>query len=118
MSKTKIVQDPVNQQMWEIRIIRQGEAYGLNDKLTHDSALPLVEFFSYEKGKEDKYFFVSRYYVETLLNSNAHGIQLDGRAPAFTLHEQAYADVLTWLREQCPDVVQQLSRPAQPLELL
>lgn len=118
MSKTQIFQDSVSQQTWVIRLIRKGDAYGLNDKLTHDHALPMVEFFRHEQGNEDKRFFVSRYYVETLLKSNANGIQLEGRDPAFTLHDPAYADVLQWLREQCPDVVQQLDRAAASLKLV
>lgn len=121
MSKTHIVQDSVSQQTWVIRIIRQGEAYGLNDKLTHEGQMPMVEFFRYEQGDEDKGFFVSRYYVETLLASSTKSIQLHGRDPAFTVHEQAFADVLQWLREQCPEVVRQLAHQAgnrNPIELV
>lgn len=111
MSKTQIIQDPVGQQTWVVRIIRKGDVYGLNDKLTHDQNLPMVEFFRHEQGNEDKRFFVSRYYVETLLESPARGLQLEGRDPAFTLHPQAHADVLQWLREQCPEVVRRLTLP-------
>ena len=121
MSKTKTVQDIVTQQTWVVRLIRKGDAYGLNDKLTHDQARPMVDFFRCEQGNEDKGFFVSRYYVETLLAGSHKSIQLDGRDPAFAVHEQAFADVLQWLREECPEVVRQLANQANnldPLELV
>ena len=65
------------------RLVRKGEAYGLNRCLTHDESDPLVEFYAVNQKRNQ---FVSRYYLSTL---NAHdldcGICLDGGIPAWTI---------------------------------
>ena len=45
--------------------IRQGDKYGLNNCLTYAEPEPLVEFYLVGEGK--KPWFVSRYYMLTLL---------------------------------------------------
>ncbi len=65
---------------FNVRIVKAGEKYGLNDCLTHDGA-PLVEFYDsrYPKFDNGRGQFVSRYYTETILASDyPGGLCLDG----------------------------------------
>ena len=64
------------------RIVFKGEAYGLNNCLTHDKDEPLVEFYDarydFDKSPEGEILgqFVSRYYVSTIQGSR--GLNLEG----------------------------------------
>lgn len=63
-----------------VRIVREGDGYGVDDKIIHDRADPLVEFYDMtythppfgERGQ-----FVSRYHRSTLMESRM-GLCLDG----------------------------------------
>lgn len=68
-----------------VRLVKTGDAYGVHNCLTHDKAEPLVEFYdarypmSQDPKGEHLGQFVSRYYVETLLEPRAAGgLCLDG----------------------------------------
>lgn len=54
---------------FNVRILRQGESYGLDDCLTHKERKPLVEFYDYRYRNDEwkRGQFVSRYYAETIL---------------------------------------------------
>ncbi len=59
---------------WRVRVVRQGDRYGLDGCLTWTALKPGVEFYDLTHTREP--FgpggqFVSRYYVETLLDSKA-----------------------------------------------
>ena len=57
--------------------IRQGDKYGLNNCLTYAEPEPLVEFYLVGEGK--KPWFVSRYYMLTLLGKcKYNGLTLCG----------------------------------------
>lgn len=65
---------------FRVRLVMQGDRYGLNDCLVHDNTDPLVEFFDqrYERQqKTDNGQFVSRYFLSTLIESKNEGILLD-----------------------------------------
>jgi hypothetical protein len=57
---------------YNVRIVRKGDRYGRNDCLTHDGNgdHALVEFYldSHHDIHGPRGFFVSRYYIGTLLN--------------------------------------------------
>ena len=55
---------------YNARIVRKGDRYGLNDCLTHDEDDLMVEFYldSHHDIHGPRGFFVSRYYIGTLLN--------------------------------------------------
>ena len=56
--------------------IRQGDKYGLNDCLRHKEPEPMIEFYVMA---DDKPWFVSRYYVTTLLDKcKYNGLTLCG----------------------------------------
>lgn len=56
---------------FNVRLLEKGEAYGLNDCLTHDGDEPLIEFYDGRYCNEDFHIergqFVARYYLETIL---------------------------------------------------
>ena len=51
---------------FNVRIVRAGDRYGRDFCLTHDKDEPLVEFYIGD-------YFVSRYYVATILGTDGYG---------------------------------------------
>lgn len=65
-----------------VRIVREGDGYGIDDHIIHDEDDPLVEFYDMTYADNGERFgprgqFVSRYYRSTLLETHA-GLVLDG----------------------------------------
>jgi len=96
--------------MFNVRIVREGDRYGLHDCLTHNGA-PMVEF--YDASQDPAKFgergqFVSRYYVDTLTGRdgfgrdirNGHALALDGGVEAWTLDPWAAAQAVDWAASQ------------------
>ena len=89
---------------FNVRLVRQGEHYGLNDCLTHDEPATLVEF--YDASQDPEKFgargqFVSRYYTRTLLADRPQqGLCLCGHVRQWDLDAASMNTVLRWLREQ------------------
>lgn len=80
---------------WKVRIIKTGEPYGRNGVLTNDKK-PLVEFISMDTKQ-----FVSRYYLETLLERDlrdTYGLNLQGDVPAWSIDGEGYKKIDKWLR--------------------
>jgi hypothetical protein len=72
---------------FNIRIVNTGDRYGVNDCLTNTKP-PMVEFYDsrFIHGADgDRGQFVSRYYVDTLLERNTGGLCLDGGVPSWTV---------------------------------
>lgn len=89
---------------FNVRILRKGEKYGLEDCLTHKERKPLVEFYDY-RHRDDKEWkrgqFVSRYYAETILKHDLNfGLSLDGGVPAWTVSAESMREILAWLRQE------------------
>jgi hypothetical protein len=80
---------------WRVRLVREGDAYGQRDCLTHGEAEPLVELYAAAADPEKfgpRGQFVSRYYLSSFVGFDRHstgerfsGINLDGGVPAWTL---------------------------------
>ena len=96
--------------MFNVRIVREGDRYGLDDCLTHNGA-PMVEF--YDASQDPAKFgergqFVSRYYVDTLTGRdgfgrdirNGHALNLHGGVEAWTLDPWAAAQAVDWAASQ------------------
>jgi len=69
-----------------IRIVRDGDAYGMNDCLTH-AGDPMVEFYDTRYNHAawmGRGQFVQRYYVETLLDGRG-GLCLMGGVPEWSV---------------------------------
>jgi hypothetical protein len=98
-----------------VRLVKNGESYGLNDSLTHDKDDPLVEFYDARYKHTEHGQFVSRYYATTLMENHGtqtRGINLDGGVPAWYLDPKAMTQVIDWLKEQ-PEVIQAVKDAAK-----
>jgi hypothetical protein len=81
-------------------IVMQGETYGLNNALTHDKEMPLIEFYFRGTQTDDTGAFISRYYLDTLMDTNGgerEGLCLDGRMREFDLSSEDMAGVATFV---------------------
>lgn len=90
---------------WNVRLVFQGERYGLEDCLTHDADEPLIEFYDAEQ-RADKFGprgqFVSRYNASTILSmAPGSGLCLYGGVPAWTAQPNQMAAVIDWAVAQC-----------------
>lgn len=72
--------DKQTRKQWVVRIVRPNQLYGVNDAVRNDSGESLVEFHMVLNPGEHEAdcWFVSRYYLSTLIESNQEGIMLDG----------------------------------------
>jgi hypothetical protein len=82
-----------------VRTVLQGDRYGLGDRLTHDNADPMIEFYDYQYANVRAFGprgqFVSRYYVSTLAkHPKGAGLCLDGGVPEWSVDGRALAPVL------------------------
>jgi len=75
-----------------VKILKQGDKYGLLNCLTHDENEPLVEFYS---GK----YFISRYYAKTLLKGAVNGLCLDGGQRQFDIDLATMMSIRAFIRE-------------------
>ena len=69
------------------RLVLKGERYGMNDCLVHDKEMPLIEFFLNPKPGEimkESGYFVSRYYIDTILAIKDRGLLLDTAFPTLS----------------------------------
>jgi hypothetical protein len=83
---------------WNIRLVRNGDAYGLNDCLTNDSGRTLVEFYDNRHPHTPLGQFVSRYYAETLLaRPTGCSLTLDFEVPSWTVSGAEMAVLEAWL---------------------
>jgi hypothetical protein len=81
------------------RLVFKGDRYGLESGLTYDKDEPLLEFYDMKYPHTPYGQFVSRYYVQTLFESNSQfGINLDGGVPRWSLDATALKEVLTWVK--------------------
>lgn len=90
---------------FNIRLVRKGDAYGLNLGLVHDQDEPLVEVFDaryvFEGDTGDTLGqFVSRYFLTTFFEGR-NGVNLDGGIPAWYLcansHNLAKVIIRNWV---------------------
>ena len=86
---------------FHVKLVNQGEKYGLNHCLTHNKTDPLVEFYDarYVKGFESIGQFVSRYYLSTLMENkgNNRGLCLDGGIPEWCVNADCMKQIYNWL---------------------
>jgi len=82
------------------KILRKGDRYGVENCVRHDSDKPLLEFFDLTYENDPRFGpdgqFVSRYYVETIMEGNA-GLILQGGVPDWKIDAVAMFLVRTWL---------------------
>lgn len=97
---------------WRVHIVAPGAHYGANNCLTHDGDRSMVEFWdmSVKKGDFPNGQFVSRYYVETLLEDKwgagpevlmQHGLCLDGdNADVWSVSGAEMTKVYDWFKNR------------------
>jgi hypothetical protein len=95
----KIINDTDREMIWAVRVIREGNNYGLDNCLIHKEQRPLVEFYDCRYEHTDLGQFVSRYYVETLLDRQPDtGLCLHGGVPDWNIDVDAMNRVIHWLK--------------------
>lgn len=78
MSKFITVQNDVGR-MFNARLLKRGDKYGLNNKLTYEKDRPLVEFYEERVNhvNEDYGRFIGSYYVDTIEEHGGNLLVLD-----------------------------------------
>lgn len=92
--------------LFNVRVLRKGERYGLRDCLTHDDSRPVIEFYDSRYAGEafgPRGQFVSRYYFETLTQREVcgdmiGGLLLDTGSPDWRLTAAELAESLHYAR--------------------
>lgn len=97
--KLKIFHDTRSHLIWAVRIVEHGDNYGLNGTLTHKWERPLVEFYDTRHEHTDFGQFVSRYFLETLIDGEG-GLNLQGGVPMWSINEPCMNRIRDWLRRQ------------------
>ncbi len=91
---------------FNVRIVRPGDAYGLDDKLRNTEDI-LIEFYdSRYKQTSERGQFVSRYHLSTLLDGDQWcgpikgGLILDGGIPDWRVSAEDLQPLLQQLRDE------------------
>ena len=95
---------------YNVRIVRKGDTYGREFCLTYDKDEPMVEFYD-ARNKTDEYgYFVSRYYVGTILGTEGYygsgkgGLCLDGgNRNEWSVEEEDMDTIRNYLKEETSD---------------
>lgn len=79
-----------------VRLLQQGDKYGLNDCLTHEHAEPIIEFYDARYPHTEFGQFVSRYFVSSLADhvNYGHSLNLDGGIPEWYISSQNLRDAV------------------------
>ena len=86
---------------FNVRIVKTGDKYGLDDCLTNDGD-PMVEFYDsrYQNAEFGQFGqFISRYRINTLIDHN-HGLNLYGGEPDWSVSADGMKQVIEYLRQQ------------------
>jgi hypothetical protein len=81
---------------FNVCVVNIGDKYGLNDCLVNNKA-PMVEFYTKNAGG-DRGQFVSRYYVDIILDGSDCGLCLDGGVPDWTVSAKDMGTVRDFLK--------------------
>jgi len=83
---------------FNVRIVNTGDKYGRDFCLTHTKDEPLVEFYDTRYPHTQSGQFVSRYYIDTILDGSDCGLCLDGGVPSWTVSAEDMATVRNFLK--------------------
>lgn len=84
---------------FNVRIVSRGDKYGLNFALTHNEDMPLVEFYDSRYMHTEYGQFVSRYYLDTIINHDEGlGLSLDAGVTAWTVPAEAMSELIKTLK--------------------
>lgn len=105
-----------------VRIVREGDAYGLNDCLRNDDPRPMVEFYdaTYDTQKswdfdpvtKGRGQFISRYFAETLLETPFNsGLCLHGgKEDVWSIDGTTMGEILAWAVKELDSPLEVLNR--------
>lgn len=88
-----------------VRVVHEGDHYGLNDCLiTHDGE-PMIEFYDATYAGDSRFGprgqFVSRYYLDTLERHGENvGLNLQGDVDVWHVSAENVQDAIKWTKEQ------------------
>lgn len=82
---------------FNVMLVEKGDLYGLNNCLTHVGIMPMVEFYDARFPHTERGQFVSRYYLNSLLERPSGGLTLDFGVPDWALDANAFAQVVAAL---------------------
>jgi len=100
---TQLIKNHQTGREFRVRLVNQGDAYGLGMQLTHDEPDPLVEFYDatydFDVSPEGEVLgqFVGRYYLSTLCGEDGlsksifngkSGLNLDGGVDVWSIDAQ------------------------------
>lgn len=91
---------------FNVKLVRQGDNYGLRNCLTHELSDPIVEFFDARYNHTEHGQFVSSYFLSTLnergtdFEGQSFGINLDGGSQDWYVTGENVDDVLGWANYQ------------------
>jgi len=86
---------------FNVRLVREGDRYGLNDCLVHDKDDPMVEFWDAIYEHDPRFTpglgqFTARYYLSTLTERrSSHALALCGHEPVWTVTGGNVMDAIT-----------------------
>ena len=97
-----------NGRHFNVRLVRKGDDYGLNDCLKHDRIDPMVEFYDATYADEKTFGkrgqFISRYNLSALVDwPNGVGLVLDGGIPEWAIDADALSIALDWAMDEAFD---------------
>lgn len=96
-----------------VRMVFQGDSYGLNNCLTNEQPDALVEFYDTRYPHCEFGQFASSYYASTLLDGSLlqRGLCLDGGVSDWNLDAEATRQALEWVQTKCAEVPGCLKAP-------
>lgn len=80
-----------------VRIVEQRDSYGLDNCLIHDKKEPLVEFYDARYNHTPFGQFVSRYGMDTIVQSKS-GLNLNFGIPYWQIDKDGMDKVRDWLK--------------------
>jgi hypothetical protein len=93
------VRNEENGKRFNVRLLNQGDKYGLDYSLTHMEDMPLVEFYDADQSTE-KFGplgqFVSRYYLKDILQHTG-GLSLNLGIPEWYITDHNFTKVLEYV---------------------
>lgn len=86
-----------------VRVIREGDRYGMSMGLVYGEPMPAVEFYDtrYMHGVFGQ--FVSRYYADTILAGDS-GLDLEASVPDWKIDADSMRYVRAWVRVATEDL--------------
>jgi len=140
MSVTYKAIDPESGVRWCVRIVFEGDDYGLNHCLTHDETEPMIEFYDMDSmaavkmcrsdDKTEAYLaeeygqFVGRYYLsslkfdeilngKTLTDWSKHGLNLHGGEDRWSVSSEFMVDAMAAINQELEERAELESREVQ-----